>query len=111
MPARPNDTPKNAAGSAPLVRKMDAPAINAIVRAGLAQDWSPEQIEGRLKQQQVDQPGGCVSAQTIYRNQMAYKLVPRFLTETFGEHDKDWETKKQPKKDGSGGMTAWVYVK
>jgi hypothetical protein len=44
------------------------------------------------------------------RNEMAYKLVPRFLTETFGERDKGWETKKQPKKEGSG-MTTWVYVK
>jgi len=53
----------------PLARKMDDPAINAAVRAGLAQEWSPEQIEGRLKQreqQQADQPGGRVSAQTIY---------------------------------------------
>jgi uncharacterized protein len=44
------------------------------------------------------------------RNDMAYKLVPRFLTETFGERDKAWETKRQPKKDGSG-TTPWVYVK
>jgi hypothetical protein len=44
------------------------------------------------------------------RNDMAYKLVPRFLTETFGERDKGWETKKQPKKEGSG-TTTWVYVK
>jgi hypothetical protein len=44
------------------------------------------------------------------RNNRAYNLVPRFLTETFGERDKGWETKKQPKKEGSG-MTPWVYVK
>jgi hypothetical protein len=44
------------------------------------------------------------------RNNRAFNLVPRFLTETFGERDKGWETKKQPKKDGSG-MTPWVYVK
>jgi hypothetical protein len=41
---------------------------------------------------------------------VAYKLVPRFLAETFGDRDKGWETKKQPKKDGSG-TTTWVYVK
>jgi hypothetical protein len=41
-------------------------------------------------------------------NERAYKLVPRFLSETFG--DQGWETKRQPKKDGSG-MTRWVYVK
>jgi hypothetical protein len=45
------------------------------------------------------------------RNDRANKLVPRFLTETFGERDKGWETKKQPKKDGSGKMVLWVHVK
>ena len=45
------------------------------------------------------------------RNKVAYDLVPRFLTETFGERDKGWETKKQPKKDGSGTMVVWVYAK
>lgn len=44
-------------------------------------------------------------------NKMAYNLVPRFLTEKFGERDKGWETKRQPKKDGSGGTTPWIYVK
>src|SRR5262249_46775160 len=44
------------------------------------------------------------------RNKRAYNLVPRFLTETFGERDKGWETKQQPKRDGSG-TTPWVYVK
>jgi uncharacterized protein len=45
------------------------------------------------------------------RNEMAFKLVPRFLTETFGDRDKGWETKKQPKKDGSGALVVWVFVK
>src|SRR5262245_25236210 len=45
------------------------------------------------------------------RNDRANKLVPRFLTETFGERDKAWETRKQPKKDGSGKMVLWVFVK
>jgi DNA helicase HerA-like ATPase len=44
------------------------------------------------------------------RNNEAFKLVPRFLTETFGDRDKAWETKKQRKKDGSGDTT-WVYIK
>lgn len=44
------------------------------------------------------------------RHDIAYKLVPRFLIETFGERDKAWETKKQPKKEGSG-TTTWVYLK
>lgn len=50
----------------PLSRKMDDPQINQPVREGLAQEWSPEQIEGRLKRQHADDPEHCVSAQTIY---------------------------------------------
>ena len=47
----------------PLVRKMEAPEINEAVRAGLAQEWSPEQIEGRMRQQGSE---SRVSSQTIY---------------------------------------------
>ena len=47
----------------PLVRKMDDPRINDAVRTGLAQEWAPEQITGRLKQQKSKR---CVSPQTIY---------------------------------------------
>jgi IS30 family transposase len=50
----------------PLVRKMDRPAVNESVRAGLAQEWSPEQIASRAKQQQPDRPEQFVSPQTIY---------------------------------------------
>lgn len=49
----------------PIVRKMDVPEINQAVRAKLTQEWSPEQIAGRGKQQ--TQAGQCsVSHQTIY---------------------------------------------
>ncbi len=47
----------------PLVRKMDDPEINQTVREGLAQEWAPEQIAGRMKQQASDRR---VSSQTIY---------------------------------------------
>jgi IS30 family transposase len=47
----------------PLVRKMDDPEINEAVRQGLAHEWSPEQIEGRMRQQQRERR---VSSQTIY---------------------------------------------
>ena len=47
----------------PLVRKMDDPEINAVVRAGLVQEWAPAQIAGRLQQQDSERQ---VSAQTIY---------------------------------------------
>lgn len=50
----------------PLSRKADDPKINAFIRHGLAQEWSPQQITGRLKQQAPDEPGRRVSAQTIY---------------------------------------------
>jgi len=50
----------------PLARRMDDPQINAAVRGGLARDWSPEQIAGRLQQEHPDEPGRRVSAQTIY---------------------------------------------
>lgn len=50
----------------PLQRKLDTPELNAAVRAGLAQNWSPEQITGRLQQQHPQCPQRRVSAQTIY---------------------------------------------
>lgn len=47
----------------PILRKMDDPKINETVRAGLAQEWAPEQIAGRMQQHGAD----CrVSPQTIY---------------------------------------------
>ena len=42
---------------------MEEPEINEAVRAGLAQEWSPEQIAGRMRQQDSDRR---VSSQTIY---------------------------------------------
>jgi transposase, IS30 family len=50
----------------PLERKMDDPDINRDVRAGLAQEWSPEQIAGRLKFAHPDDTERHVSPQTIY---------------------------------------------
>jgi transposase, IS30 family len=47
----------------PLVCKMEVPEINGAVRAGLAHEWAPEQIEGRLQQQGSEYH---VSSQTIY---------------------------------------------
>lgn len=47
----------------PLLRKMDDPEINETVRTGLAHEWAPEQIAGRMQQQAAEQR---VSAQTIY---------------------------------------------
>ncbi len=47
----------------PLVRKMERPEINQAVRKGLAEEWAPEQISGRLEQQDGKH---SVSPQTIY---------------------------------------------
>jgi len=47
----------------PLTRKMDDPEINQTVRTGLAEQWSPEQIAGRLEEQE---DGRSISHQTIY---------------------------------------------
>ncbi len=49
----------------PITRTMDDPRINETVREGLAQYWSPEQIEGRLKRGEAESDGS-VSARTIY---------------------------------------------
>jgi IS30 family transposase len=50
----------------PLIRKLDDPELNEAVRCGLAQEWSPEQITGRLEQQPSKSPQRCVAPQTIY---------------------------------------------
>jgi IS30 family transposase len=50
----------------PLSRKMDDPDLNEIVRQGLAHEWAPEQIAGRLKQEHPDNSERHVSPQTIY---------------------------------------------
>jgi IS30 family transposase len=47
----------------PIVRKMDDPEINLAVRKVLSQEWSPEQIVGRLAEQEGEL---SVSHQTIY---------------------------------------------
>jgi len=47
----------------PLVRKIEVPEINRAVREGLAQEWAPEQISGRLEQQACEH---SISPQTIY---------------------------------------------
>lgn len=50
----------------PRRRKMDDPELNAAVRRGLAQGWSPEQIAGRLRQEHPGDPAWRICAQTIY---------------------------------------------
>jgi len=51
----------------PLTRKLDEPAFNLVVRQALRDDWSPEQIAGRMKERpDPAQAQRRVSPQTIY---------------------------------------------
>jgi len=50
----------------PLVRKLDQPEVNALVRRGLARYWSPDQIAGRSHLEFPQEPRRRVSHQTIY---------------------------------------------
>ncbi|MEM3486263.1 MAG: DUF87 domain-containing protein [Candidatus Methanomethyliaceae archaeon] len=43
------------------------------------------------------------------RADRAYNLVPKALSETFGEQEVGWSTEKRPKKSGSG-TTVWVII-
>src|SRR5438105_3064328 len=40
----------------PLVGKMERDELNAEVRSKLSQEWSPDQIAGRLKREHPDEP-------------------------------------------------------
>lgn len=51
----------------PLVRKLDRPEINQVVRDGLVQRWSPEQISARLRLDQGCPSERWVSRQSLYR--------------------------------------------
>ena len=50
----------------PLQRKLDDPELNAAVRHGLTQEWSPEQIAGARRRAHPNEERRCVSARTIY---------------------------------------------
>jgi hypothetical protein len=86
-------------------------------RAAIAKVASDTAFIDRIRKHGIPWMGIIVELQNALpdviadRNELAYKLVPRFLTEKFGERDKAWETKRQAKRDGSGGTALWVYVK
>lgn len=50
----------------PLTRKLDRPEVDAYVRRGLAQCWSPDQIAGRGRSEFADDRRRRVSHQLIY---------------------------------------------
>ena len=51
----------------PIMRKMDDSFINESVRTGLSQEWSPEEIAGRMRRNHRRTRWRRVSYQTIYR--------------------------------------------
>src|SRR5947207_3321761 len=67
----------------PLKRKLDQAELNAKVRRGLAQNWSPEQIAGAQKRAHPQEPRHQVSARSIYtwieqdRHRDHWKSYPR----------------------------------
>ena len=87
----------------PLTRKMDRPGINQSVRSGLAKYWSPEQIDGRMKQENLE-PENRVSRSTIER---------WIRTEPNRKH---WESflrrrgKRRPKDDRRGQLPSTVSI-
>ena len=50
----------------PLVGKMERDELNAAVRSKITQEWSPDQIAGRLKREHAAEPEWHVAPQTIY---------------------------------------------
>lgn len=88
----------------PLVRKMDRPAVNETVRAGLAQYWSPDQIAGRCRLEFPQDRERWLSPPLIYRWIRAQgELRPhweRFLR--FGG--------RRPKADRRGKIPAGVLI-
>lgn len=43
-------------------------------------------------------------------DQIAYRLVPKVMSATFGEQDIAWGTEKRPSKSGAG-RTTWIVVR
>lgn len=48
-------------------RKINCPEIRAAVEAGLSQQWSPEQIAGRLRREHPHSPQRWISHEAIYQ--------------------------------------------
>lgn len=44
------------------------------------------------------------------RDQIAYGLVPKAMTEVFGARDTGWKTERRPSRSREGAFTTWVVV-
>jgi IS30 family transposase len=75
----------------PLLRKMDRPEINERVRAGLAQEWSPEQIVGRAKRQPQpsDQSAVAVSSPSVSAPSVSSQTIYTWIDND--EHREHWK--------------------
>jgi IS30 family transposase len=88
----------------PLQRKMECPAVNAYVRSGLAQYWSPDQIAGRSRWDFPREPARQISRGTIYawiRQDADRRHWEQFLRR---------RGKRKPKDDARGRMTGQVSI-
>ncbi len=86
----------------PVPRKADRSAVNAAIRQGLSQCWSPDQIAGRLCREHRHHPSWWVSHQTIY------DWIKR------DEHREHWESflrrsgRRRPQDDRRGKLPCTV---
>jgi IS30 family transposase len=87
----------------PLSGKREQPELNAAVRSRLTQEWSPDQIAGRLKLARADDPRFHVSPQTIYD----------WIEQD--EHSEHWKTflrrgGRRPKSSRAGRIPRQVQI-
>lgn len=92
----------------PFQRKMDRTEIDAFVRQGLIQYWSPDQIAGRLKRQLPQESAGHVSRQTIYNWIMAQDVEDRQHWQQFLRRrgKRPWQRRKATGQDLGRGTIA-----
>lgn len=73
----------------PLVCKMERPEISQEVRQGLVQEWSPEQIAGRMKQQHPDCPPTTASRR---RPRVAPQTIYTWMANQPAEERRHWQS-------------------
>jgi IS30 family transposase len=90
----------------PLTRKLEIPELNAFVRRGLAQRWSPDQIAGWLRREVPHDRRRRVSHQTVYT--WIHQQAPAAR--------KHWESllrrggRKKPREDRRGRIAGQVSI-
>lgn len=85
-------------------------------KAAIKRVASDQQFIDRIRASEIPWRGIIVALEGVLpdvlddRNKIANELVPQFLTETFGEKGKGWDSEKRARKSGSG-TTTWVVIK